>query len=69
MDIKELLYKRALITEKERYSNNKITEVKFLELSPSGNWVKIINMHGTKYWKPVTEISLIEVLIELKSAR
>ena len=66
MNITEVLHKRVLINVIERYYGNKITEVKFLEISPSGNWVKIMNMNGNKYWKPVTEISIVEVLKDLK---
>jgi hypothetical protein len=66
MNITELIGKRALITESDRFSSKKATEVKFLEVSPSGNWVKLMNMHGNKYWKPVQELSLIEALIDIE---
>ena len=69
MNITELLYKRVLITEKAGYTGNRIEEVKILEIAPSENWVKLMNMHGKKYWKPITELSLIEVLIDLKSGK
>ena len=66
MNINTLIGKRALITStKAAYSADKIQEIKFIELAPSGNWVKIMDGCGKKYWKPVTEISLIEVLKDL----
>lgn len=69
MNITELLGKRALITEKAGYRGNNITEIKVLEIAPSGNWVKLMNMHGNKYWKPVQELALIEVLTDLTSEK
>lgn len=68
MRVTDLVGKRALVTIKEGY-NSKVTEVKFIEVSPSGNWVKIMNMHGTKIWKPVHEIALVETLIDLKKGK
>jgi len=70
MNITNLIGKRALITEQDNYGRaTRVTEIKFLELAPSGNWVKLGNMNGHKYWKPVTEISLIEVLIDLRAGK
>ena len=70
MNITNLIGKRALVTEPDAYGRGtKVSEIKFLELAPSGNWVKLINMHGNKYWKPVTEISLIEVLLDLRAGK
>ena len=69
MNITELIGKRVLMTEKERFGRQDITEIKILEISPSGNWVKLMNMHGNKYWRPVTNLALIEVLIDLKAGK
>lgn len=66
MVITELLNKRVLISKKETYGNPTIEEVKVLEVSPSGNWVKLMNINGNKYWRPVVNIALIEVLIDLE---
>lgn len=67
MNITELLGKRVLITEKEGYRGTKVSEIKILEISPSGNWVKLMNMYGNKYWKPVQDLALVEVLKDLKA--
>lgn len=67
MNIHELLHKRILVSEKERGYSSKQTleEIKILEISPSGNWVKIQNMNGNKYWKHSSDIVPIEVLSSL----
>ena len=63
MIITELLNQRVLISSKEsRWGDNAIQEVKVLEISPSQNWVKLMNEHGRKYWKPITDVSVVEVL-------
>jgi hypothetical protein len=61
---KDLLFKRVLIAQSERGYNTKTTveEIKILEFSPSGKWVKIQNMNGNKYWKMSVDIVPIEVL-------
>lgn len=66
MVITELLNKRVLISKKEGYGNPTVEEVKVLEVSPSGNWVKLMNINGNKYWRPVVNIALIETLIDLE---
>lgn len=67
MNVTELLGKRALITEKDGYRGSKVMETKFLEVSPSGNWVKLMTMYGNKYWKPVTDLAVVEVLHDLRA--
>jgi hypothetical protein len=64
MNIQDLLHKRILLAEKtSRYNQEKIVkEFKILEISPSGNWVKVQNDFGKKYWVPTIEIIPIEVL-------
>lgn len=66
MKITELLNERVLITAKERFGTNTVCEVKVLEISPSENWVKLMNIHGLKYWKPIADISLVEVLKKIE---
>lgn len=65
MELENLINKRCLIKNGERWGNKEISEVKILELSPSKNFVRLMNEHGQKYWKSVTEIQLIEVLKDL----
>jgi len=64
MTINDLLHKRVLVAEKENsYRSEKtVKEIKVLEISPSGNWVKIQNDNGNKFWKHYSDIIPIEVL-------
>jgi len=64
MTIQDLLHKRVLVAEKENScrSEKTVKEIKILEISPSGNWVKIMNDNGNKFWKHYSDITPIEVL-------
>jgi len=67
MVITELLGERCLLkVGKTLYRDSEVQEYKILEVSPSGQWVKLMTIHGTKFWKPVVEVSLVEVLKSLK---
>lgn len=44
-----------------RYGAN-VIEAKILEASPSGNYVKLLNIWGEKFWKATSEITFIEEL-------
>ena len=59
-----LIHKRILIAEKESgyRTGQKIEEVKVLEISPSGHWVKIQNQNGQKFWKSRADIVPVEIL-------
>ena len=68
MNIQDLLGTRCLMKFTGPYgSREPVDEFKIVEISPSGNWVKLRNRHGATFWKPLVEISLVEKLIELKS--
>lgn len=69
MNISELLHKRVLVAVKERgYSQQSVVEeIKVLEVSPSGNWVKVQNMNGNKFWKHQSDIVPVEVLASLET--
>ena len=70
MNLSELLHKRVLVAEKERgysSSNKTVKEIKILEISPSGNWVKIMNDNGNKHWLHYADINPIEVLSNLET--
>jgi hypothetical protein len=56
-------------TPEQRGYNSKQTveEIKILEISPSGNWVKTQNMNGNKYWKHSSDIVPMEVLASLET--
>lgn len=68
MNITNLLGKRCLLqVDVGPYRQRGITEFKILEISPSGNWAKLMNIDGYKFWRAVTEISFVEELIDLKA--
>lgn len=63
MTLRELLHKRILIAVKTGYSGSStVAEYKIVEVSPSGNFVKVQDMDGRKYWKHSADIVPIEVL-------
>ena len=67
MEIHELLHKRILTLSKERYGERKtVEELKILEISPSGNWTKVQNMNGNKYWVHSSDIVPVEVLAKIE---
>jgi len=71
MEITDLVGKRVLLKTSGRYAyrEEEVTEYKILEVSPSGNWVKLMNLNGNKFWKPITGLSYVETLIDLKAGR
>jgi len=71
MKIVELEGKRCLmLVTGSRYSRSQaVEEYRVLEASPSRNWVRLMNVYGNKFWKPVAEVSLVEVLQELVPCR
>ena len=68
--IKDLVHKRVLVSEKEsRYSRDQIVkEILIMEVSPSGNFTKVRDMDGRRYWKHTSEITPIEVLLNLEKS-
>jgi len=69
MKLDEILYKRCLIRQATSWGGGNIIEVKILEISPTKNWVKLMNTHGNKYWRASAELDLVEVLIDLKDGK
>lgn len=71
MLLNELIGQRLLVKGLSgRYgSNQTVDEIKIIELSPSGNWVKIMNGYGSKFWKAVSDIAVIEVLKDLRDGK
>lgn len=63
--MENLLGKRVLVSSKNGisiYSPTSLEEIKILELSPSGKYVKIMNLNGRKFWKIKTELTIVEPL-------
>jgi hypothetical protein len=65
MNIKDFVGKRCLLKLGGGF-NSKIDEYKILEVSPSGIWVKVMNLYGNKFWKSVQEVSFVEELLDFK---
>jgi hypothetical protein len=66
MNVRDLIGKRILVQCEQRYGGGAVEEVRVLEVSPSGQWTKLMNLHGSKYWKPTTSVALVEALIDLR---
>lgn len=69
MNVRDLVGKRCLATlnkSLQGYRNNDVQEVKIVEVSPSGQWTKVQNLYGTRFWLPTSGVALVEVLTELK---
>lgn len=65
VEVVPLIGRRCLLSAVKGYSSG-VHEFRIEEVSPSGNWVKLMTLHGQKFWKPVTEVSLVEVLKDLR---
>jgi len=42
-----------------------VEEYKVLEISPSGNWIKLQNLNGNKFWKSVATVKFVEELKDI----
>jgi len=64
MSISELVGKRVLgrLTSNTRYATGVVEELKILEIAPSGNYIKLQNIYGNKFWKLITEFQHLETL-------
>ena len=65
MNISQLLGRRVLLKIGGAWGRQEVTEYKVLEVSPSGSWVKLQNMNGNKFWKPLHDVAFVEALQEL----
>ena len=61
MNITDYVGKRVLLKVEKRW-DSEVQEFKVLEVSPSKGWVKLMNLNGHKFWKPVASISFLEEL-------
>lgn len=70
MNIGDLVGKRVLLkVSASVYGRSaEVTEYRVLEVSPSGVWLKLMNLYGNKFWKPVQEVAFVEELLEIKPA-
>jgi hypothetical protein len=68
IEVKDLVGKRILAKVGATYKME-IGEYRVLEVSSSGNWVKLMNMNGNKFWRSIGEVSFIEELVDLRSGK
>lgn len=47
--------------------NTEVQEFKVLEISPSGNWIRLMNVCGNKFWRAVMEVAVVEELKVLEA--
>ena len=71
MNILELIGCRVLlkIGGTSPFASQDVTEYKILEVSPSGNWVKLQNIYGNKFWRSIHAISFVEQLKDLNAGK
>jgi hypothetical protein len=62
MMVQELIGKRVLATDPKVYGTTSVVELKIVEVSPSGNWVKVMNAHGNQFWRATAQLVVVEVL-------
>ena len=65
----DLVGKRVLLklNSKGYFENQSVEEYRVLEVSPSGQWVRLMNVHGNKFWRALTEIAFVEELVSLRA--
>jgi len=62
MNIRDYVGKRCLLKINKGY-NSQVEEFRIIEVSPSGNWVKLLsNYSGQKFWKSIQDVSFVELL-------
>ena len=70
MNISDYLNKRCLLkVGASSWGSSGVEEYRILEVSVSGNWVKLQNRHGNKLWHAVTEVSFVEELRDFRAER
>ena len=68
--VTDLVGRRCLLTLTQRYTSSvTVEEFRVLEVSPSGQFVRLMNTDGRKYWRAVGEARLVEELKDLKAGR
>ena len=66
----ELIGKRALMkVNRGRFGSDRVEEYRLLEVSPSGRWLKFLDTNGTKFWVPIENAALVEILKDLRAER
>lgn len=69
MNIRDLIGQRLLIKRSgHEYGSREgdVEEIKILEVSPSGEWAKVMNQNGQKFWRLRSGIAVVEALLPLR---
>ena len=64
-ELREKVGKRALLNVSGVYNPSRygpIEEYRILEISPSQEWVKLLDQNGRRFWKRINEVALLEFL-------
>ena len=65
-----MIHKRVLVAEGTSYNRPAlVTEFLLMEVSPSGNYVKVRDFDGRRFWKIVSDVRIIEILDFEKEAK
>lgn len=68
MNINDFLNKRILARKVCKAARGdfarsaEVGEFTVIEVSPSSNFVKLMNLHGQRFWKPIADIDIVEEL-------
>jgi hypothetical protein len=71
VDARLLLGKRILarLVSGYRTAYSQVREYRLLEVSPSGLWTKLMDDNGRKFWVSTTDVSMVELLVDLRAER
>lgn len=63
MDLRDLVGRRVLATTSIHRTVGSIQEYRILEVSPSGNYTRIMDAFGHKIWRLSTDLIVVETLV------
>lgn len=71
LDPRKLIGKRLLCTKCMPYSSRPDTpyELRILEVSPAGLWMRVRRVDGSQFWCPPSAIQILEILVDLRAER
>lgn len=69
LEFKDCIGKRLLVKRANAWFTDHPSEVKVIEISPSGEYIKLLMPDGHKYWYDVGNYMIMEILPEVKENR
>ncbi len=54
---------RILAATQKSYNGTSVNELRVLELSPSGEWLKTMDLYGRRTWTQTATMACVEVLL------